>query len=283
MADIQPVPQWALPFLGNKEEMEKLGLKFNPVWLKWFIDLIDDGQLGLFATAQNINTVFAGPATGSAALATFRALVTADLSAQMVTYAKIQNVTDVRLLGRSAGSAGSPMEITVGTGLSLAAGALTSTITQYTNEMAQDAVGGILTDTGTIDFTYNDAGDTITADVKTSFATSGVYTPTLTNVTNIDASTAYPAQYLRVGSSVTVSGMFDIDPTAAVATELGVSLPIASNFAQLYQCNGTANATAVQQAAGIVADAANDRASVRFLATSLINQTMSFTFTYQVI
>lgn len=46
MAEIQPVPQWALPFLGDQETMEKLGLKFNPVWLKWFIDLIDDITTG---------------------------------------------------------------------------------------------------------------------------------------------------------------------------------------------------------------------------------------------
>lgn len=39
-------------------------------------------------------------------------------------------------------------------------------VTQYTDEMAQDAVGGILTDTATIDFTYNDGGNQISADVK---------------------------------------------------------------------------------------------------------------------
>lgn len=43
-----------------------------------------------------------------------------------VTYAKIQNVTDARLLGRSAGSAGAPQEISIGTGLSLAAGVLSN-------------------------------------------------------------------------------------------------------------------------------------------------------------
>lgn len=36
----------------------------------------------------------------------------------------------------------------------------------YTDEQAQDAVGAALTDTATIDFTYNDAANTITADVK---------------------------------------------------------------------------------------------------------------------
>lgn len=36
----------------------------------------------------------------------------------------------------------------------------------FTDERAEDAVGGILTDTATIDFTYNDGANTITADVK---------------------------------------------------------------------------------------------------------------------
>lgn len=40
---------------------------------------------------------------------------------------------------------------------------IASTITQYTDELAQDAVGGILTDSASIDFTYNDGANTITA------------------------------------------------------------------------------------------------------------------------
>lgn len=51
---------------------------------------------------------------------------TAKVQNDAITYAKIQNVTDVRLLGRSAGSAGDAQEITVGAGLSLAAGALSA-------------------------------------------------------------------------------------------------------------------------------------------------------------
>lgn len=42
---------------------------------------------------------------------------------------------------------------------------ISSSITQYTDEQAQDAVGNILTDGSIIDFTYNDAGNTITATV----------------------------------------------------------------------------------------------------------------------
>lgn len=81
-----------------------------------------------------------------------------------VTFAKMQALTDGRLLGASGGTA--VEEITVGAGLQLATNDLSSTITQYTDELAQDAVGGILTDTATIDFTYDDATPQITADVK---------------------------------------------------------------------------------------------------------------------
>jgi hypothetical protein len=50
-----------------------------------------------------------------------------------VTYSKIQNVTDARLLGRSAGSSGDVQEITVGTNLSLSSGALTGITHPMTN------------------------------------------------------------------------------------------------------------------------------------------------------
>ncbi len=44
-----------------------------------------------------------------------------------------------------------------------------STISDFT-EAAQDAVGGALTDTNTIDLTYNDAGNAITADARTQMS-----------------------------------------------------------------------------------------------------------------
>jgi hypothetical protein len=121
-----------------------------------------------------------------------------------VTYAKIQNVTDARLLGRSAGSNGDCQEITVGTGLSLAAGALTSTITQYTDELAEDAVGGILTDTATIDFTYNDVANTITADVKAASITEAMQV--LADNTTNNASTSAHG-YLKKLSNVSTEFM----------------------------------------------------------------------------
>lgn len=47
-------------------------------------------------------------------------------------------------------------------------------VTQYTDELAQDAVGGILTDTSTIDFTYNDGANTISAAVIANTSTQKI-------------------------------------------------------------------------------------------------------------
>ncbi len=65
---------------------------------------------------------------------------------------------------RSAADTWSPL--TIGTGLDFTSATLSCTVTAYTDEQAQDAVGTILTDTATIDFTYNDGANTIAADVK---------------------------------------------------------------------------------------------------------------------
>lgn len=113
---------------------------------------------------------------------------------------------------------------------------------------------------------------------------AGTYTPTLTNTTNIDASTPRQATYLRVGNTVTVAGQLDIDPTAAAATLLGISLPIASNFGTAFQAGGTASATGIAgMCGGIEADATNDRVSLKFIASDVTNQTMAYQFTYQII
>lgn len=57
---------------------------------------------------------------------------------------------------------------------------ISSTITQYTNEDAQDAVGNILTDSADIDFTYSDVGNTITAVLTASGVTPASYGGTIT-------------------------------------------------------------------------------------------------------
>lgn len=119
---------------------------------------------------------------------------------------------------------------------------------------------------------------------------SGTYTPTLTNVTNVSASTAFSCQYMRVGNTVTVSGQVEITPTAANAhTLLGISLPIASSFGASRQCRGsscmeTTAASEIQLGnGGVSADTTNNRAQLRCAPSTTNNRAHSFTFTYLVI
>jgi len=116
-------------------------------------------------------------------------------------------------------------------------------------------------------------------------SSSGTYTPTLTNVANVAASTAYACQWMRVGAVVTVSGRVDVDPTAAaVATTLALSLPVASNFSAAEQCGGTAAGFGVAgEVAAIRADTVNDRAELQWVTADAANHAMYFNFSYQVI
>lgn len=128
---------------------------------------------------------------------------------------------------------------------------------------------------------HNNAGSV--TGTTNQYIASGTWTPTLTNVTNVAASTAYEGQWTRVGNVVTVSGKVDIDVTGAGATELGMSLPIASAMTVEQNLGGSAvSAAAAALSAAIRADATNDRAAIVFTATSLTNDSYFFTFTYVV-
>lgn len=113
---------------------------------------------------------------------------------------------------------------------------------------------------------------------------SGTYTPTLYNTTNVDASTAYTCQYMRVGSVVTVSGRVDIDANGTGATTLGISLPVASNFTAAEQCAGTGvDITDNDKALWVEADPTNDRALLKTFSVGLADHAVYFTFTYSVL
>jgi len=116
---------------------------------------------------------------------------------------------------------------------------------------------------------------------------SGTYTPTLTGVNNVSSSTARLATYMRVGNTVTVAGQIDVTPTANNAqTTIGISLPIASAFTTAYQAGGSGHTVANTTAghvASIQADATNDRAELDYYETHGATDTISYSFTYEVI
>ena len=114
---------------------------------------------------------------------------------------------------------------------------------------------------------------------------SGSYTPTITSVSNVDATTAYTCYYTRIGSQVHVWGRVDIDPTAAANTftEIRISLPIASNLGVNTDLMGGAAVSNSQRSAFIAGDPTNDRAALVFESVVTGNTGFSFWFDYRII
>jgi hypothetical protein len=130
----------------------------------------------------------------------------------------------------------------------------------------------------------NDLSSAVTNAYIRATPDSYTYTPTLTNTANLDGSTAFLCQYMRVDNTVTVSGLANIDPTAATTVQLGISLPIASNFGSSQEAAGNGHTQASQNEHFLVyADAVNDRVVLEGVASSTTNHAVWFHFTYQVI
>jgi hypothetical protein len=107
-------------------------------------------------------------------------VATSSIADDAVSYAKIQNVTDERLLGRAAGSTGDVQEITV-SGLTLAAGVLSAngiTAALYQDQKANGSDGGSSTSGSWQDRVLNtEVFDTIGASVSSNAVTlpAGTY------------------------------------------------------------------------------------------------------------
>jgi hypothetical protein len=120
------------------------------------------------------------------------------------------------------------------------------------------------------------------------FTPSGTYTPTLTGVANVASSTPTVAQWLRSGNAVTVSGRFDLTSSnaASALVQLGISLPVASDFASAYQCAGLANTntlSASNNMGEVIADATNNRAEFNWTCLTTSPFTWTYHFTYLVV
>lgn len=222
------------------------------------------------------------------------------LKQNAVTNAKLRDSLANSVIGRASGSAGDPSDIPIGTNEFLVnrAGILGSGALEEPDipaEIARDAdvtveiaaaIDGAITDlkAESDPFPVYMTAAEVTAATNALNIASGIYTPSLTNVSNLDGSTAYQCQYMRVGSVVTVSGKVDVNPTAAGSTEVRLTLPIASNFGASEDCGGTAFAPGVAgQGAALLADVVNNAARLLFVTSDTLNREMCFSFTYRII
>lgn len=103
--------------------------------------------------------------------------------------------------------------------------------------------------------------------IESMGTSSGVWTPTLTNVSNANSLTAFSSHYMRIGNQVSFSGKVTLTQATQGDTTFGISLPIASNFGTATDAAGTGTCVEfVATADGIYieADTTNDRLQMRF-------------------
>lgn len=124
------------------------------------------------------------------------------------------------------------------------------------------------------------ASDATTARINLGFA-NGSYNPTTTNSVNATSSSATAAMYLQIGTIVVVAGSVSVDPAAAGAVTVLITLPIASNFSSTTNAAGVAAPSAISGVAGrIIADVANYKLSLQFTAVDTASRSWSYIAMY---
>lgn len=144
-----------------------------------------------------------------------------------------------------------------------------------------------LSDDRLINLPDGDGTVAIFADASLPILQSGTYTPTLTNSTNISASTAFACQYMRVGNTVTVSGRVDIDvTTASTSSILRMTLPVNTAFTAREQAGGTASTYSFSGDVIAIRGNQSSSAYVEFIwiaNADATNHAYHFSFTYQLL
>jgi hypothetical protein len=135
-------------------------------------------------------------------------------------------------------------------------------------------------------------GDLVKASVRLAGAAglmqqSGVYAPTLAAVTNVDGTpTATNAMYSRNGSIVQCAMTLSVDPTAAAATVVSITLPFASDIGAVTDVTGVASRAlgGVATSGGSVeGEATENGARLKFTAVGTSAEVWHVMFTYKVI
>ncbi len=131
------------------------------------------------------------------------AITTSKINDQAVNFAKMQNIATNKLLGRSTAASGSPEELSIGSGLTLSSGTLSSTgmasfplLAPYGTAAAPSYSFSAVTNAGMYSSASNDL----------SFATNGTRRVTITNGGYVGIGTSVPNRPLYVVGDSFVSG-----------------------------------------------------------------------------
>ena len=219
---------------ANNNEVFKNGSSYSvPTWAESTITSV--GRALLDDTTQAAQQTTLGLGTGDSPQ--FTGLTLSGLTANSLVcpsaggvLASLGTATNGQIPIGSTGAAPVLATITQGTGITVSntAGAITiaTTVTSFTDELAQDAVGGILDDgtAGNIVFTYDDTGDVISAVTQDGEIDHDSLLNGHQNV-NLDATPTFAG--LTVTNTITefsTDGTLAGDSDSAIPTEKAVKL-----------------------------------------------------------
>lgn len=173
-------------------------------------------NVGTPGTYQSVTTDAQGRVTAGTNPTTLAGYGITDAQPLDSDLTAIAGLAGTGLVTRTGTGSAVTRTITAGTGIAVTNGdgvsgnpTIASTITQYTDELAQDAVGAALTDTASVDLTYNDAANQISAVV----IPGGVDHNSLANLTTGNPHT----QYLQTSVAATTYQPLDADLSAIAA------------------------------------------------------------------
>lgn len=119
--------------------------------------------------------------------------------------------------------------------------------------------------------------------------TDGIVLPTLTNVSNMGATAIRDMIYLKVGNTVTCSGMVEVAPLVAdTLTSFYLSLPVSTTFGDQYDCAGTVSGilggtTRISGSVNAETVGAKNRGLVQFTSPVTSQIHVYYSFQYRVI
>lgn len=130
----------------------------------------------------------------------------------------------------------------------------------------------------------NTSTNEVTIDVhrftEASGVSSGLYTPTATLVTNMDAVTPSGFHYYAVGDLVQVWGTLVLNATSAAAAQFDLTLPISSAFGSSASANG--HLTANDEAGRVAANTSANRFSCFYTPLTTGDKTFCFSASYRI-
>lgn len=181
---------------------------------------------GNYITALTGDVVANGPNSAAATIQS-NAVTTTKINDKAVTYAKMQDVTSNRLLGRSTAGAGNPEEIQVGGGLQLSGGtlSLSGTLGTVTNVTSANAYISVTNNTSTPLLTANvgTASNTLAAGddarITGALQKSG---GTMTGAINMGANDVTNVGNITMAANKNIQlGAYSVDPGGLTTADKG--------------------------------------------------------------